>query len=170
LLRPRPTPRAGPTFSRLEGVHFREACDALLFLVYTNEQAREAMSPQERAGVIGEHQAVMDETRRRGIFCEADPLEPTATATTVRVQGGKVLITDGPFAETKEQLAGYYILECKDLDEALEWAARIPTACGGGPRGTTRGSSAAGERMIQDLRREIEAWPAVKSDAFTSVA
>jgi hypothetical protein len=103
-----------------------------MFLVYTNEQAREAMSPQERAGLIGEHQPVMDEARRRGIFCGADPLEPTATATTVRVQSSKILITDGPFAETKEQLAGYYILECKDLDEALEWAARIPSACGDG--------------------------------------
>lgn len=103
-----------------------------MFLVYTNEQARETMSPQERAGVIGGHQAVMDEARRRGIFCGADPLEPTATATTVRADSGKVLITDGPFAETKEQLAGYYILDCKDLDEALEWAARIPSACGGG--------------------------------------
>jgi hypothetical protein len=60
------------------------------------------------------------------------PLEPTATATTVRVQNGKVLITDGPFAETKEQLAGYYILDCQDLDEALAWAAQIPTGCRGG--------------------------------------
>jgi hypothetical protein len=74
----------------------------------------------------------MDETNRRGIFKAAEPLQPTSTATTVRVQNGKVLITDGPFAETKEQLAGYYILDCKDLDEALEWAAKIPTVCGGG--------------------------------------
>jgi hypothetical protein len=50
----------------------------------------------------------------------------------VRKQDGKVLLTDGPFAETKEQLAGYYMLDCKDLDEALEWAAKIPTGCGGG--------------------------------------
>jgi hypothetical protein len=49
------------------------------------------------------------------------------------VENGKVLLTDGPFAETKEQLAGYYILDCEDLDEALEWAAKIPTACGGAP-------------------------------------
>ena len=103
-----------------------------MFLVYTNERTREAMSPEERETVMGGHRAVMDETSRRGIFCGADPVEPTATATTVRVQGGKVLITDGPFAETKEQLAGYYILDRQDLDEALEWAARIPSACGGG--------------------------------------
>ena len=59
-------------------------------------------------------------------------VHPTATATTVRVNGGKPLVTDGPFAETKEQLAGYYILDCEDLDEAIAWAARIPTACKGG--------------------------------------
>jgi hypothetical protein len=74
----------------------------------------------------------MAETERRGIFRGAEPLEPTATATTVRVRNGKAVMTDGPFAETKEQLAGYYILDCADLDEALEWAAKIPTACGGG--------------------------------------
>ncbi|MGH9394537.1 MAG: YciI family protein, partial [Terriglobales bacterium] len=62
----------------------------------------------------------------------AEPLHPTRTATTVRIQRGKPLISDGPFAETKEQLAGYYILDCRDLDEALEWAARIPTTCQGG--------------------------------------
>ena len=56
------------------------------------------------------------------------PLQPTSTATTVRVRNGKTLITDGPFTETKEQLAGIYILNCKDLDEALEMAARIPDA------------------------------------------
>jgi hypothetical protein len=61
----------------------------------------------------------------------ADPLEPSATATTVRVQEGGVVVTDGPFAETKEQLAGYYILDCEDLDEALAWAAKIPTGCAG---------------------------------------
>ena len=54
------------------------------------------------------------------------------TATTVRVQNGKALVTDGPFAETKEHLAGYYIIDCENLDEAIEWAAKIPTACKGG--------------------------------------
>ena len=59
----------------------------------------------------------------------ADPLQPTATATTVRTENGRPLVLDGPFAETKEQLAGYYTLDCKDLDEAIEWAAKIPTGC-----------------------------------------
>jgi hypothetical protein len=100
-----------------------------MMLIYTEET--ESASPEEMQQVAAAHWAVMDETSRRGIFRAADPLQPTATTTTVRVLNGKVLVTDGPFAETKEQLAGYYILDCKDLDEALEWAARIPTACGG---------------------------------------
>ena len=103
-----------------------------MLLIYSNERATEAMSPEEGSRIRAEHEAVMQEASRRGIFKGAEPLEPTSTATTVRIENGKVLVTDGPFAETKEQLAGYYILDCKDLDEALEWAARIPTACGGG--------------------------------------
>ena len=103
-----------------------------MLLIYTNEQSTEALSPEEQERIGAEHGAVMAETSRRGILQGAEPLQPTSTATTVRMQNGKALVTDGPFAETKEQLAGYYILDCKDLDEALEWAARIPTACGGG--------------------------------------
>lgn len=74
----------------------------------------------------------MSATSQRGVLRAAEPLAPTSTATTVRTQGGRTLITDGAFAETKEQLAGYYILDCANLDEALEWATRIPTACAGG--------------------------------------
>jgi len=103
-----------------------------MLLIYSNERATDAMSPEEDSRIRAEHRAVMEETNRRGILRGAEPLEPTSTATTVRIENGKVLVTDGPFAETKEQLAGYYILECKDLDEALEWAARIPTSCAGG--------------------------------------
>jgi hypothetical protein len=103
-----------------------------MLLIYTNEQLTEALSPEEQGRIGAAHGAVMAETSRLGILQGAEPLQPTGTATTVRVQNGKALVTDGPFAETKEQLAGYYILDCKDLDEALEWAARIPTACGGG--------------------------------------
>jgi len=100
-----------------------------MMLVYTQESSN--ATPEERLAVFSGHVAVQQETARRGIFRAADPLQPTTSATTVRVQQGKVLVTDGPFAETKEQLAGYYILECADLDEALEWAAKIPSACGG---------------------------------------
>jgi hypothetical protein len=103
-----------------------------MLLVYSNENSMESASPEERQTIWAGHAAVMSETRQRGILRGAEPLEATSTATTVRTQQSKVLVTDGPFAETKEQLAGYYILDCKDLDEALEWAARIPTACAGG--------------------------------------
>jgi hypothetical protein len=65
------------------------------------------------------------------VLIGAEPLAPTRTATTVRVQNGKVIVTDGPFAETKEHLAGYYIIECENMDQAIEWAAKIPTACQG---------------------------------------
>jgi len=101
-----------------------------MFLIYSQEVA-EPLPPEEDRAIRLGHRAVMDETSRRGILRGAEPLRPTSTATTLRHHDGRVLITDGPFAETKEQLAGYYILDCQDLDEALEWAARIPTACAG---------------------------------------
>jgi hypothetical protein len=103
-----------------------------MLLVYSKEQDMARMSQEENDKIVAGHWAVMEETAKRGIFRGAEPLKPTSTATTVRTQGGKSLITDGPFAETKEQLAGYYILDCKDLDEAIGWAAKIPTACQGG--------------------------------------
>jgi hypothetical protein len=103
-----------------------------MFLVYSREtelaEASEADILQVRAG----HWAVLNETRKRGVYVAGEPLATTAMATTVRQEGGKPLILDGPFAETKEQLAGYYILDCENLDEAIEWAKRIPTACLGG--------------------------------------
>ena len=101
-----------------------------MLLIYSKEQPGTTPDLSERN--YKGHLAVMEEAARKGIFVAAEPLAPTSTATTVRVEGGRALITDGPFAETKEQLAGYYILDCPNLDEALEWAARIPTACKGG--------------------------------------
>jgi len=103
-----------------------------MFLIYSRETEMGKMSPADMEELRAAHRAVMDETRARGIFQGAEPLHPTATATTVRTNGSKPLVLDGPFAETKEQLAGYYILDCKDLDEAIGWAAKIPTACKGG--------------------------------------
>lgn len=101
-----------------------------MMLIYSHEE--EAAAPEDMGAVAMAHKALMDETRRRGIFRAGDPLQASSTATTVRLQDGKALVTDGPYAETKEQLAGYYILDCQDLDEALAWAAKIPTACAGG--------------------------------------
>lgn len=100
-----------------------------MMLIYSQEN--EVATPEEMGVVAGAHKAVMDEARDRGVFRAADPLEASSTATTVRIRDGRVLVIDGPFAETKEQLAGYYILDCQDLDEALDWAAKIPTACAG---------------------------------------
>ena len=103
-----------------------------MLLIYSKETEMAQMSREETDKIKAAHWAVMEETSKRGILRGAEPLKSTATATTVRIQDNKPLITDGPFAETKEQLAGYYILDCQDLDEAISWAAKIPTACKGG--------------------------------------
>ena len=118
-----------------------------MLLVYTT---RRPSTPEEMAEVADGHRAVMDETERLGILYSADPLHPATTATTVRKQDGKVLVTDGPFAETKEQLAGYYLLDCKDIDEAVQWAAKIPTACGGG-------QGCVEIRAVQDIGSDVAA-------------
>jgi hypothetical protein len=101
-----------------------------MMLIYTRE-TEEGPPPEEIEGIKAAHWAVMQDATRKGVFQGAEPLARTTTATTVRLQDGKPLITDGPFAETKEQLAGYYILDCENLDEAIEWAARIPSGCKG---------------------------------------
>jgi hypothetical protein len=102
-----------------------------MLLVYSGET--DAVSPEELERVRSAHRKVMLDATRKGILRGAEPLAPTCTATTVRVQGRHMTISDGPFAETTEQLAGYYILECENLDEAIDWAARIPTGCQGTP-------------------------------------
>jgi hypothetical protein len=103
-----------------------------MFLIYTTETPDQP-PPEEIERIKSRHWAVMDDANRLDKFVAAVPLAPATSAATVRVQDGRRLITDGPFAETKEQLAGFYILDCADLNEALEWAARIPTSCGGAP-------------------------------------
>src|SRR5689334_8424702 len=102
-------PRAGLQHPGFEILPMEDSMRYML-LIYGNDKAREAMSPEERQASLEQAQAVMVEANRRGIFEGADPLLPTGTATTLRHQDGKVLITDGPFAETKEQLGGYIIL------------------------------------------------------------
>jgi len=101
-----------------------------MMLIYSKEQPGSLDQEAAERTYTG-HLALMEEAARKGILVGAEPLAPTSSATTVRVESGKTLITDGPFAETKEQLAGYYILDCQNLDEAIEWAARLPTACRG---------------------------------------
>jgi len=101
-----------------------------MMLMYSRETP-EGPSPDEVDYLVRTHGALIAEARQKGVLVGYEGLKPTATATTVRAQGGTALVLDGPFAETKEQLAGYYILECKDLDEAVDWARRIPTSCKG---------------------------------------
>jgi hypothetical protein len=101
-----------------------------MFMIYSQETP-EGPSPEETEFLMRNHRAVMEETAEKGILVAVEKLRPTLTATSVRMSDAKPLITDGPFAETKEQLAGYYILDCRDLDEAIEWAKRIPTSCRG---------------------------------------
>src|ERR1700677_619038 len=103
---------------------------AMRYMMLIYSQENETATREENSAVAAAHRVVLDETQGRGILRAADPLEPSAMATTVRLQEGGVVVTDGPFAETKEQLAGYYILDCEDLDEALAWAAKIPTEIG----------------------------------------
>ena len=100
-----------------------------MMLVYSTEGPD--VAPEEAERIRAGHVAVIGEATRKGILIGAEPLAPTSTATTVRHENGKMLVIDGPFAETKEHLAGYYIIECENLDEAIEWAARIPTECQG---------------------------------------
>ncbi len=101
-----------------------------MLLMYSRETP-EGPSADEVDALIRDHSALVTDAKRKGVLLAVEGLKPTATATTVRMQAGKALVVDGPFAETKEQLAGYYILECRDLDEAVEWAKRMPTACKG---------------------------------------
>jgi hypothetical protein len=108
-----------------------------IFLIYSRETDRASMTPEDEQTIKSMHWAVQDSASRRGVLHAAQPLARTNAATTVRTQEGKPhgqhLVLDGPFAETKEQLAGYYIIDCKDLDEAIEWGKQIPSGCRGAP-------------------------------------
>jgi hypothetical protein len=102
-----------------------------MMLIYSKESHAE-LSAEQAAEIRNAHRKAMQEATEKGVLVAAEPLAPTTMATTIRMQDGKALITDGPFAETKEQLAGYYIIDCQDLEEAIEWAAKIPSTCKGG--------------------------------------
>ena len=99
-----------------------------MLLVYMNEQA---MTDSEREKCYVDSAALTRDLHAKGKFVAASPLHPVATATSVRIRDGKSLVTDGPFAETREQLGGFYIVEAKDLDEAIGIAKRIPPAAKG---------------------------------------
>ena len=96
-----------------------------MMLVYLDEQA---LSDDERQHCYVESAQLTQQLNSKGKYLDASPLHPIATATSVRVRNGKRLVTDGPFAETREQLGGYYLIDAADLDEAIEIAEQIPPA------------------------------------------
>jgi hypothetical protein len=99
-----------------------------LLLIYNDETGWQNLPADERGKIVEEYFAFTNELRERGAYIGGNPLQPTSAATTVRVRDAESLVTDGPFAETKEQLGGYYLVEADTLDEALEYAAKIPGA------------------------------------------
>jgi hypothetical protein len=99
--------------------------------IFTDERARTDATPEQIRETMEAYGAFGKEVEDKGIYLAGEGLQPTATATTVQVRDGETIITDGPFAETREQLGGFYLLDCKDLDEAIGWAAKIPGAQAG---------------------------------------
>ncbi len=99
-----------------------------LCLIYENEKAWESKPQAELEGIMGEYFAFTEDIRSNGKLVAGEALQPTPTATTVRVRNGKISTTDGPYAETKEQLGGFYLIDAKDLNDAIQVAAKIPGA------------------------------------------
>lgn len=100
-------------------------------LIYAAEKDWAAKSKEEQSNIYNEYWAYTVELQKSGKMLSCAPLDPTSTATTIRVRNGKTVPTDGPFADTKEQLGGVYVIDVKDLNEAMAWAERIPDARGG---------------------------------------
>jgi hypothetical protein len=99
--------------------------------IYRDESAVQDATPEEMAAISQAYMNLTKMMEAKGALVAGEGLYPTPTATTVRVRDGERSVSDGPFAETKEQLGGFYVLDCKDLDEAIEWAAQIPGAQSG---------------------------------------
>jgi hypothetical protein len=102
-----------------------------LMAIYGDEAGWNNAPPEEQQAVMGAYWTFTNEVKEKNVYVSGEALHPVSSATTVRVRDGKTTTTDGPFAETKEQLGGYYLLDCKDLDEAIEYAAKIPGAAYG---------------------------------------
>lgn len=99
-----------------------------MLLIYTEPGSWQALSEDERKALYQEYYALSDDLQARGAYVASHELQPSAGARTIRIRDGERLMTDGPYAETKEVLGGYYLIDCASLDEALDWAARIPSA------------------------------------------
>lgn len=97
-------------------------------LVYSSGETWDALTPEEHARVYERYGELVGELTAAGRIVRAAELQPASTATTVRVRDGRTIVTDGPFAETREQLGGFFLLECDSPQEALGWAAKIPSA------------------------------------------
>ncbi len=103
-----------------------------MLLIYTDEKATDGRSDADNAAKMQEWGGYAGSMREAGKMAAGDPLTPVATATTVRLKSGAAVTTDGPFAETKEQLCGYFIVEAANLDDALAWAKKMPNLSDGG--------------------------------------
>jgi len=99
-----------------------------LLAIYCNEETDAKQSQAEQSDVMNRYFAFSNSVQEAGVYVAGEALHPSSTATTVRVRDGKTLTTDGPFAESKEQFGGFYLVDCKNLDEAIQWAAKIPHA------------------------------------------
>ena len=99
-----------------------------LCLIYDNEKQMASAPQAEQDAIIGEYMAFTEGIQKSGHLLGGEALQPVASATTVRIRNGKISTTDGPFAETKEQLGGYYLINAKDLNEAIQVAAKMPSA------------------------------------------
>ena len=99
-----------------------------MLLMYANESETTKFTPEETQALYQTWTYLLNEAKGAGVLLSNTGLSPIANATTVRVRSGQTLCTDGPFAETHEQLGGFFLLDCKDLDEAIRWAAKIPHA------------------------------------------
>jgi hypothetical protein len=123
---------ASETFSNrwtlIKGSSLKERYMQYLLLIYEQEASWNAISDGEKQKIYGQYMDLVGDMKKAGTYVGGNQLQPVATASTVRVRNGKKAVTDGPFAETKEQLGGYFLVEAKDLDEALGIAARIPGA------------------------------------------
>ena len=97
-------------------------------LIYAAEKDWAKKSKEEQGSIYNEYMAYSVELKKSGKMLSCEPLDPTSTATTIRVRNGKTVPTDGPFADTKEQLGGIYVVDVKDLNEAIAWASKIPDA------------------------------------------
>ena len=102
-----------------------------LLLVYSNEKTDPQPGTPDGDSFFNAYMQFTEEVQKKGLMLGSNALQEVSMATTVRVRDGKTQTTDGPFAETKEQLGGYYLLDCKDLDQAIEYAAKIPSAKNG---------------------------------------